>query len=150
MKYKKIIFVVFIIISCEDKKSKTIITHKDKIVDSDSSENLAKIDVTDTINFNRAKAYIKENGTIERVDASDIKTKEFIITYYTLDINNSKVIVDHTNRIYMTYGNILKENNTVSAEINYGVPGVDSIENKEKEIKVLETYKELIKLAHDF
>jgi ASC-1-like (ASCH) protein len=115
----------------------------------DLLENIDEINLTDTIYFNTVKDYIKSVGTIKKVNASSTVTKELIITYFQVSIDSMQITVDNTNRIYMSlnnnhYGNILKDNNTITPEINYGVPNTDPQLTKAKELLVLKFYKKLI------
>lgn len=116
------------------------------------SEDIEKIDLTDTTYFEIVRNYIFDKGTIEKVNISSNLSKERIIEYHIIKVDNWKMIIDHSDRIYMTlndlkYGNILKENSSVKTEINYGVPDTNPQQTKEKEVQVLKNYKQLILLA---
>lgn len=119
---------------------------------SSASNDTENIDLTDTTYFEIVRNYIFDNGTIEKVNISSNLSKERIIDYHIIMVDNWKTIIDHSDRIYMTlndlkYGNVLKENSSVKPEINYGVPDTNPQRTKEKEIQVLKNYNQLILLA---
>ena len=83
------------------------------------SEDIEKIDLTDTTYFEIVRNYIFDNGTIEKVNISSNLSKERIIEYHIIKVDNWKMIIDHSDRIYMTfndlkYGNVLKENSSAN------------------------------------
>jgi len=109
--------------------------------------------LTDTVNFNIVKEYIKSLGNVSRVNVSGMTADtSMVVTYHTVYLEGMEISVDHTDRIYMNfnnrhYGNILKENDSVSPEINYGMPDKNPELTKKKEIRVLKIYSKLIVLA---
>lgn len=108
-----------------------------------------EFNLEDTTYFTLVKDYIRENGKERKENASSNSSKEFIITYYSIDFEDMEISIDHTDRIYMNmdnqhFGNILKEKGTVVPEIIYGVPDTNPALTKQKEKKVLEIYRSLI------
>lgn len=109
-------------------------------------------DLADTTNFKIVKEYIRKTGEKSQVNISSSIADTLMVTYYTVYLEGMEVIIDHSNRIYMNlngqhYGNLLKLNNIVVPEINYGVPDKTPELTKEKEAHVLELYNKLLTSA---
>jgi len=146
MKLNFLLLSLLLIYSC--------IAQENESQNQNTKENFStgEFDLTDTTYFELVKNYIRENGKERKQNASSNLSKEFIVTYYSVDVEEMKISIDHSERIYMNlnsvhYGNILKENGTVVPEINYGVADKNPQETKEKQSRFLAVYRELIVLA---
>ncbi len=147
MKTILILFSLLVITSCHGQKTNLANS------EHESQFTTGEFDLADTTYFVMVKNYIRENGKERKENASSNSSKEFIITYYSIDFEDMEISIDHTDRIYMNmdnqhFGNILKEKGTVVPEIIYGVPDSNPALTKQKEKKVLEIYRSLIARAN--
>jgi GH15 family glucan-1,4-alpha-glucosidase len=147
MKTILILFSLLVITSCNGQKTNLANS------EHESQFTTGEFDLADTTYFVMVKNYIRENGKERKENASSNSSKEFIITYYSIDFEDMEISIDHTDRIYMNmdnqhFGNILKEKGTVVPEIIYGVPDSNPALTKQKEKKVLEIYRSLIARAN--
>ncbi len=146
MKTIFILISLLFITSCNGQKT----NHENS--EHESQSTIGEFDLADTTYFVMVKNYVRVNGKERKENASSNSSKEFIITYYSIDFEDMEISIDHTDRIYMNmdnqhFGNILKEKGTVVPEIIYGVPDSNPALTKQKEKKVLEIYRSLIARA---
>jgi hypothetical protein len=106
----------------------------------------------DTTYFTLVQNFIRETGDSSKVDISSKIDGGLFVTYYKVVIDSMQISIDHSDRIYMSlnnqhYGNMLKKDGTIQAEIIYGVPDKNPEETKIKEDVVLSYYERLINIA---
>ena len=111
-------------------------------LESNRSElNVIPNNVSDSIQFQIVKNYIKKNGEHTSVNTSGIagNSSKWMIDYYSINREKWNITIDHSNRIYFrldstSYGNILFENGRTSVEPYYlgrqeNIDTINSIRN---------------------
>lgn len=155
LKFFTVLMLGFSMVSCANEPSATKTDGEQTInttnndeskVEEIGQDSIAIQNYTDTSYFSIVQNYIRKVGEHSRVDVSSAQGGGLWVDYYIIHIDDWRITVDHSKRIYFTkggyhHGNVLFENDKIQVEKNYVGPNddIDLIEEVEKPIWQLYT-----------
>lgn len=125
-----------------------IITLGEKTISTETlamNKNLSDSTFFKPIYFKKLQKYILKNGKTEKVNISSRSDKPIYFTYHILEIDDIKLTVDKSNRIYFSDKNSLKLGNILLSEDEKKISFEDCDENNK--MLIYSAYVEALKLT---
>ena len=111
-------FAFLLFISCSQNE----ISSSDSKPIEKKTDTIARIAPHKSDSFNKVKAYIRHKGKHERVSVSSVQgDTSMMVDYYSIQNENWKLTIDHSNRIYVDFkgihlGNLFLDEDSVYVE----------------------------------